>query len=209
MQNRLRAVFYYLEKHMTTAAHHTPMTTIKFYGALRQFGREYRMLVGSTAEAIKALCVQIPGLERFLANAHLRGMEFAVFRGKRNISQDELQFGGAEEIRIAPVMRGRKRGGLVQTIVGAVLIAASYAFPVIAPYALPAGIGMVAGGVIQMLSPQAQGLKQSAAPENLPSYAFGSARNTTASGNPVPICYGKRRWGGAIISASIYAEDKS
>ncbi|HGJ8975026.1 TPA: tail assembly protein, partial [Pseudomonas aeruginosa] len=187
---------------MTIAAHHTPITTIKLYGALRQFGREYRMLVGSTAEAIKALCVQIPGLERFLANAHLRGMEFAVFRGKRNISQDELQFGGAEEIRIAPVMRGRKRGGLVQTIVGAVLIAASYAFPVIAPYALPAGIGMVAGGVIQMLSPQAQGLKQSAAPENLPSYAFGSARNTTASGNPVPICYGKRRWGGAIISAS-------
>ncbi len=192
---------------MTTAAHHTPMTTIKLYGALRQFGREYRMLVGSTAEAIKALCVQIPGLERFLANAHLRGMEFAVFRGKRNISQDELQFGGAEEIRIAPVMRGRS-GGLVQTIVGAVLIAASYAFPVIAPYALPAGIGMVAGGVIQMLSPQAQGLKQSAAPENQPSYAFGSARNTTASGNPVPICYGKRRWGGAIISASIYSEDK-
>ncbi|MBF1859128.1 tail assembly protein [Pseudomonas aeruginosa] len=194
---------------MTTAAHRTPMTTIKLYGALRQFGREYRMLVGSTAEAIKALCVQIPGIERFLANAHLRGMEFAVFRGKRNVSQDELQFGGSEEIRIAPVMRGRKRGGLVQTIVGAALIAASYVFPVIAPYALPAGIGMVAGGVIQMLSPQAQGLKQSAAPENLPSYAFGSARNTTASGNPVPICYGKRRWGGAIISASIYAEDKS
>ncbi|MGV8671250.1 tail assembly protein, partial [Pseudomonas aeruginosa] len=27
--------------------------------------------------------------------------------------------------------------------------------------------------------------------------------------NPVPICYGKRRWGGAIISASIYAEDKA
>ena len=52
---------------MTIAAHHTPMTTIKLYGALRQFGREYRMLVGSTAEAIKALCVQIPGLERFLS----------------------------------------------------------------------------------------------------------------------------------------------
>ena len=58
---------------------------------------------------------------------------------------------------------------------------------------------MVAGGVIQMLSPQAQGLKQSAAPENLPSYAFGSARNTTASGNPVPICYGKRRWVGRLF----------
>ncbi|HCG0886573.1 TPA: tail assembly protein [Pseudomonas aeruginosa] len=191
---------------MTTAAHHTPMTTIKLYGALRQFGREYRMLVGSTAEAIKALCVQLPGLERFLANAHLRGMEFAVFRGKRNISEDELQFGGAEEIRIAPVMRGRKRGGLVQTIVGAVLVVAGAMTG--NAFLIQAGAGLAIGGVIQMLSPQAQGLKQSAAPENLPSYAFGSARNTTASGNPVPICYGKRRWGGAIISASIYAEDK-
>lgn len=192
---------------MSTAAHHTPMTTIKLYGALRQFGREYRMLVGSTAEAIKALCVQIPGLERFLANAHLRGMEFAVFRGKRNISQDELQFGGAEEIRIAPVMRGRKRGGLVQTIVGAVLVVAGAMTG--NAFLIQAGAGLAIGGVIQMLSPQAQGLKQSAAPENQPSYAFGSARNTTASGNPVPICYGKRRWGGAIISASIYAEDKT
>lgn len=191
---------------MTTTAHHTPMTTIKLYGALRQFGREYRMLVGSTAEAIKALCVQIPGLERFLANAHLRGMEFAVFRGKRNISQEELQFGGAEEIRIAPVMRGRKRGGLVQTIVGAVLVVAGAMTG--NAFLIQAGAGLAIGGVIQMLSPQAQGLKQSAAPENQPSYAFGSARNTTASGNPVPICYGKRRWGGAIISASIYAEDK-
>ncbi|HEJ1198690.1 TPA: tail assembly protein [Pseudomonas aeruginosa] len=203
---------------MTTAAHHTPMTTIKLYGALRQFGREYRMLVGSTAEAIKALCVQIPGLERFLANAHLRGMEFAVFRGKRNISQDELQFGGAEEIRIAPVIRGRKRGGLVQTIVGVALILAATIMAGPGGFAAAggltgamgtAGVAMAIGGVIQMLSPQAQGLKQSAAPENLPSYAFGSAKNTTASGNPVPLCYGKRRWGGAIISASIYAEDKS
>ena len=62
---------------------------------------------------------------------------------------------------------------------------------------------------VQMLSPQAAGLKQSASPENQPSYAFGSAKNTTASGNPVPICIGERRWGGAIISASIYAEDKT
>ncbi|HCF6912176.1 TPA: tail assembly protein, partial [Pseudomonas aeruginosa] len=70
------------------------------------------------------------------------------------------------------------------------------------------GVSLALGGVVQMLSPQAKGLSQSAAPENLPSYAFGSAKNTTASGNPVPLCYGYRRWGGAIISASIYAEDK-
>ena len=52
-----------------------------------------------------------------------------------------------------------------------------------------------------LLSPQAGGLKMSAAPENTPGYAF--AKNTTASGNPVTLCYGKRRVGGAIISADL------
>ncbi len=33
--------------------------------------------------------------------------------------------------------------------------------------------------------------------------------DTTASGNPVPICIGERRWDGEIISAGIYAEDKT
>ena len=103
------------------------------------------------------------------------------------------------------MIEGSKRGGILQIVLGVVLIAASYFG---APTA-PAGIALLAGGVIQMLSPQAAGLKQSASPENMPSYAFGSAKNTTASGNPVPICIGERRWGGAIISASIYAEDKT
>jgi len=69
------------------------------------------------------------------------------------------------------------------------------------------GAVLAVGGVVQMLSPQAGGLSSSAAPENTPGYAFGSAKNTTASGNPVPLCIGHRRWGGAIISAAIYAED--
>lgn len=64
------------------------------------------------------------------------------------------------------------------------------------------------GRVNQMLSPQSSGHKQSGAPENVPPYALGSAKNTTASGNPVSICIGQRRWGGVIINASIYAEDE-
>lgn len=99
----------------------------------------------------------------------------------------------------------------MQTVIGAVLIAVSFftfwALPVSAGL-FASGVGMVAGGVIQMLSPQAGGLQTSAAPENPPGHAFGSAKNTTASGNPVPLCYGKRRVGGVIISAAIYAEDK-
>ena len=194
------------------AIEYQPMTTILFYGQLRQFGRSFRLSVRSPAEAIKALCVQIPGFERFISNAKSRGMEFAVFRGSKNLEEKELGYGGSGEIRIAPIVTGSKRAGIIQTVVGAVLIAAGYllsGFTGGASLALvPVGIAMVAGGVIQMLSPQAGGLKTSAVPENTPGYAFGSAKNTTASGNPAPLCYGKRRVGGAIISAGIYAEDQ-
>jgi predicted phage tail protein len=202
-------LFYCPEKTMAALAiEYQPLTTILLFGQLRQFGRSFRLSVRTTAEAIKALCVQVPGFERFLSNAKSRGIEFAVFRGKKNIGEGELSFGGEGDIRIAPVITGSKRAGILQTIVGVVLLAISYVFPVTAPYLAPAGIGLVAGGVIQMLSPQAGGLKTSAAPENTPGYAFGSAKNTTASGNPVSLCAGLRRWGGAIISAAIYAEDQ-
>jgi predicted phage tail protein len=202
-------LFYCPEKIMAALAiEYQPLTTILLFGQLRQFGRSFRLSVRTTAEAIKALCVQVPGFERFLSNAKSRGIEFAVFRGKKNIGEGELSYGGEGDIRIAPVITGSKRAGILQTIVGVVLLAISYVFPVTAPYLAPAGIGLVAGGVIQMLSPQAGGLKTSAAPENTPGYAFGSAKNTTASGNPVSLCAGRRRWGGAIISAAIYAEDQ-
>lgn len=185
--------------------------TIKLYGQLRQFGKSYNLSVYSPAEAIKALCVQLPGFERFLSNAKSRGLEFAVFLGKKNIGESELKMHGDGDIVIAPVIVGSKRAGVLQTVVGALLIAASFLSfwaPPVAAALFASGVGMVAGGVIQMLSPQAGGLKTSAAPENTPGYAFGSARNTTASGNPVPLCFGKRRVGGAIISAAIYAEDQ-
>lgn len=188
------------------AINYQPMTTILLYGQLRQFGRSFRLSVRSPAEAIKALCVQIPGFERFISNAKSRGIEFAVFRGKTALGEKEVAFSGAGDIRIAPIITGSKRAGLIQTIIGAVLIAVSF-IPGFQVLAAP-GIALAAGGVIQMLSPQATGLKTSAAPENTPGYAFGSAKNTTASGNPVPLCYGKRRVGGAIISAAIYAEDQ-
>ena len=187
---------------------YSPMTTIKLSGSLAQkFGRLHRRQVGSgdTWEVFRALKATIEGFEAEIRRLDRLGLRFAIFRNRKNVGPDEFGMGGAREIRIIPVIEGSKRGGILQIVLGVVLIAASYFG---APTA-PAGIALLAGGVIQMLSPQAAGLKQSASPENMPSYAFGSAKNTTASGNPVPICIGERRWGGAIISASIYAEDKT
>lgn len=192
-----------------TAAHYERLTAIKLSGSLAvKFGRLHRRLLdtGKSWEVFKALQATIPGFEEEVKRLDRLGMRFAIFRNRKNVGQEEFDRGGTKEIRIVPVVAGSKRGGVLQTVIGAILIAASFipGFQVL----LPIGISLVAGGVIQMLSPQAKGLSQSGAPENLPSYAFGSAKNTTASGNPVPICIGERRWGGAIISASIEAQDK-
>ena len=201
-----------------SAAAYTPMTTILLSGSLaKRFGRVHRRQIesGQVRESFKALKATLPGFEDEIKRLDRLGVTFAIFRNRKSAGQDEFDLGGTKEVRVVPAVAGSKRGGTLQAVLGAVLIAVAYINPfgalsgptVSALYA--AGVASAAGGVIQMLSPQASGLKQSAAPENLPSYAFGSARNTTASGNPVPICIGRRRWGGAIISASIYAEDKT
>lgn len=190
------------------AIHYSPMTTIKLSGSLaRKFGRVHHRQIdsGQTWEVFKALKATLEGFADEIRRLDRLGMRFAIFRNGKNVGEEGFCLGGSREVRVVPVLHGSKRGGIIQTIIGVVLIAASFFG---APTA-PAGIALLAGGVIQMLSPQAAGIKQSAAPENQPSYAFGSAKNTTASGNPVPICIGERRWGGAIISASIYAEDKT
>lgn len=186
------------------------MTTILLSGPLiKLFGRVHYRELGSRSvgEAFKALKCTLEGFEAAIRDLERKGMRFAIFRNRQNVAEKDFALGGAQEIRIVPVVSGSKRAGLLQTIIGAVLIVAGSYFG--QTWAVQLGVGLAAGGVIQMLSPQASGLKQSASPDNAPSYAFGSAKNTTASGNPVPICIGERRWGGMIVSASIYAEDKT
>ncbi|MCC8381459.1 tail assembly protein [Xenorhabdus sp. PB30.3] len=185
--------------------------TIRLYGPLgTQFGREYQLAVSSSIEAVRALSVLVDGFEKYLLTARERGLTFAVFIGKRNISQDELAFSGEGDIRIVPVIIGSKKAGVFQTILGAVMVVAG-AFLWYTPYGVPmvmSGVGMMLGGVVQMLSPMPGGLARREDPDNKPSYAFGGPVNSIAQGNPVPIGYGQRRIGGAIISAGIYAEDQ-
>ncbi|WP_410952727.1 tail assembly protein [Pseudomonas sp. S1(2024)] len=193
----------------TTAIDYAPRTKIRLGGFLgKKYGKHHHFLLerGDAKETAKALDANYPGFARDLADAESRGLRFAVFKNGKNIGDGELDLGGARELWFVPVVHGSKRAGLLQTIVGVALIIAG---PFTGGATYGAGIALFAGGVIQMLSPQAAGLSQSGAPENLPSYAFGSAKNTTASGLPVPICIGERRWGGAIISASIVAQDKA
>jgi predicted phage tail protein len=199
-----------------SAASYSPMTTILLSGSLAaKFGRTHRRQIDSRQvwEAFKALKATIEGFEQEIKRLDRLGMRFAIFRNRKNEALDTFGLGGTREIRIVPIVSGSKRAGLMQTILGVAMIAVgffAYGSTTAQGAALIAGgVASTAGGVIQMLSPQQSGLSYSSSPENAPSYAFGSAKNTTASGNPVPICIGERRWGGMIISASILAEDKT
>ena len=67
---------------------------------------------------------------------------------------------------------------------------------------------MAAGGVMQMLTPQAKGLGAQDSPANRASYSFNGPVNTSAQGNPVGLLYGQLVVGSAVISAGIYAQDQ-
>jgi predicted phage tail protein len=74
-------------------------------------------------------------------------------------------------------------------------------------YLIDLGVGMIVGGVVQLLTPMPKGPKNTDSPENKPSYVFTGAVNTQAQGNPVPLLYGRMIVGSAVISAGINAED--
>ncbi|ELY4525165.1 tail assembly protein [Cronobacter turicensis] len=191
------------------------LTKIELGGALaRQFGKTHLRAVKSTAEAVRALCCTIQGFEKFLNTSKQRGLAYHVFRGKKNLGVDELGFPvTGDVIRIVPVVIGSKRAGIGQTILGAVLVVVGavisyFGGPAVGVPMMKMGAAVMLGGVIQMLSPQVPGLASKQDADNRASYAFGGVTNTASQGYPVPLLYGKRRIGGAVISAGIYAEDQ-
>ncbi|EKZ6303672.1 tail assembly protein (plasmid) [Klebsiella aerogenes] len=195
---------------------HETMTRIELSGVLgKTFGKVHYRLIKNIKEAGEALSATIPGFEKFMISSEDRGLTYAVFKGKKNIGHDDFGFPvSGEIIRIVPVIIGSKKAGVLQTILGAVIVAASVAYGFFtedwanAAYGIQTGGAMMFGGVVQMLSPQPAGLARKESSDNKASYAFGGVTNTASQGYPVPLLYGKRRIGGAIISAGIYVEDQ-
>ncbi|EDQ4253025.1 tail assembly protein [Salmonella enterica subsp. enterica] len=189
-------------------------TVIKLSGSMAQrFGRTHRRALTSASEVFRALSNTIDGFDAYLREARAKGLDFVIFRDRRNIGHEEFELlGPGDELRIIPVIRGSKRAGVFQALLGTALVAAAIWMPGVSIAAsnimFPVGAAMAVGGVVQMLSPQVSGLRMRQEPDNKPSYAFGGPVNTTASGNPVPLLYGQREIGGAIISAGVYTEDQ-
>jgi predicted phage tail protein len=184
---------------------------VRLYGKLGvMFGRRHDLWLetGTVGEAMRALIAQYPGLGPYLTGAKDKGIAFAVFIGKRNISREYLGAPtGDEDIRIAPILVGSKNGGIFQIIVGVVLVLADV-LVFHTGYIATVGYGMIVGGVVQLLTPVPKGLHAKDAPANQPSYAFNGPVNTQAQGNPVPLLYGgPMKIGSAVISAGITTED--
>jgi predicted phage tail protein len=120
------------------------LRTIHLHGALADtYGPSFRLAVASPAEAIRALCTQLPGLERAIAD----GGAFRCIVGKQIVKGRALGSTtapkpgepimpvarelhqpwrrGEEDFHLVPAVRGRGRGGAAKIIIGVVLIAAS------------------------------------------------------------------------------------
>ena len=191
----------------------------------KKFGRRHRFEINNPAEAIRALCVNHQGFERRLLESADRGIAYRVVVGKEDVDAERLHDpSGRQQIKIVPVVAGAG-GKFGQVILGAALLGIAWWNPAgimattlfsaggttvtLASLSVNVGLGLVLGGVAQMLSPQPRTDSPTERPENQPSYAFNGAVNTTAQGQPVPIGYGKLVVGSAVISAGIDVDQVS
>ena len=119
------------------------MKVVKVYGALRKrLGQcRFEFDVTTPAQAIKALCVNFPGLEKWLIDSEKDGVGYRVAVSKEKATEDNvapllMPFSDKEVFSITPVIAGAGRG-FGQILAGMALIAVAIAAP---------GAGLAAGG---------------------------------------------------------------
>lgn len=180
------------------------MRTITLHGDIgKKFGESYCLDVKSPAEAVRALCVLIKGFKQYLLDSEKNNLGFKVFDAENLLAAEDLTLFGSQEIKIVPIIGGASAGARI--LAGVVLIAVGYLVPATASYTIPAGIGLVLGGAIELIAgkPKIPNVNASEQADNKASYLFSGPVNTTAQGHAVPVGYGRMIIGSAVISASI------
>jgi predicted phage tail protein len=108
-----------------------------------------------------------------------------------------------KRIRFVPIVTGAG-GGIGKMILGAFLVALSFTpfGAPLAPFLQGAGVSLMLGGVIELISPRPK--KQGASVrQDGTSYFFDGPVNTTQQGVPVPLIYGRVLVGSHAISAKV------
>jgi predicted phage tail protein len=108
------------------------MKVVKVYGALRKYLGQCRFQfeADTPAQAIKALCVNFPGLDKWLLDSEQDGVAYRVTIGKEKIGNDDLSplvmpWSEREVFSITPVIAGAGRG-VGKVLAGIGLIALSF-----------------------------------------------------------------------------------
>ena len=107
------------------------MKVVKVYGALRKrLGQcRFEFDVVTPAQAIKALCVNFPGLEKWLIDSEKDGVGYRVAVSKEKVTEQDLTplvmpFSDKEVFSITPVVAGAGRGtGSILAGVGLIALA--------------------------------------------------------------------------------------
>lgn len=184
------------------------MTKLRLYGDLAEFAgaEQYEISAESAAEAVRFLAVNFPGLER-----HMRDQWYEVKVGGVVLAENEIHYpiSSTDQVTITPIITG---GGAVgRIILGAALIAVSFAIPgswvvlgaSVQTFAFGVGAALVLGGVSQLLTPNPSIDSRTKDPKTVESYSFSGLQNVNRQGVPVPIVYGEVVTGSVVISAGI------
>ena len=207
---------------------------IRVYGPLAKFVGFRRIMaeVSNAAEAVRMLIANFPGLEQ-----HMIEHDYKVVVDRYEADAEEIAYPASQTIQIIPVIGGA--GGVGKVIAGVALVAAAIilgpavggffglgsglatggAGIVSAGVAITAGtigLGLIAMGVSQMLTPtpklnavgggfarQGATSSEGTAQDPQDSYSFSGIQNTSKQGVPVPLIYGETVVGSIVISAGI------
>ena len=207
------------------------MKVVKVYGALRKrLGRcRFEFDVATPAQAIKALCVNFPGLEKWLVDSEKDGVGYRVAVSKEKVTEQDVStmfmpFSEKEVFSITPVIAGAGRGS-GQIFLGLAIVGLSLGIGAIASAGVTlggfAGIGavgtafaglgasLVLSGIATSLSPQPDfGLERGREAAKLESFVFNNVVNTSKQGLPVPIAYGRVFVGSAVLSSGLDVDQK-
>ena len=208
------------------------MKVVKVYGALRKrLGRcRFEFDVATPAQAIKALCVNFPGLEKWLVDSEKDGVGYRVAVSKEKVTEQDVStmfmpFSEKEVFSITPVVAGAGRGA-AQIGIGLALVATavvtggtSIAFgaggfglatgataTAATSFAIAAGqigVALTLSGIATSISPQPELNSTLDESVQLESFTFSNVVNTSRQGMPCPIAYGRLFVGSAVLSSGL------
>jgi predicted phage tail protein len=195
------------------------MVTIRLLGeAGRRYGRRFQLAVKTPAEAVRALCLQIPGLRQYLLESGEKGIDWRVVTDHaEGLDEDQLLWPMSKRLVLAPLPAGR--GGVGKIIAGVAIVAFAIVTAGAGLFALglgfsastaisigAIGVSLIFSGVSDLLTPTPKmpnvkgggfGGGSSATSgrsqeEQLNSFAFDKSNANTVQGDVVPVLYGER-----------------